>query len=100
VVSSLVSCAWQSYSDVMDTAAEITGFIIPPMPPKTVKSLKELLRKQVDEGRITPGPEQNNDVQITINKNLAVERGLVNNEPKHDISVRLKKRKIIVPDRR
>jgi arylsulfatase A-like enzyme len=36
--------------------------------PGKVKSMKALLKKQVDDGRTTPGPKQTNDVQVTIDK--------------------------------
>ncbi len=36
--------------------------------PEKVKSMKALLKKQVDDGRTTPGPKQANDIPITIDK--------------------------------
>ena len=36
--------------------------------PQKVKSMQELLKKQVDDGRTTPGAKQTNDAPITIDK--------------------------------
>ena len=36
--------------------------------PKKVESMRALLKKQVEDGRTTPGPKQSNDVPITIDK--------------------------------
>jgi choline-sulfatase len=36
--------------------------------PEKVKALRRLLKKQVDDGRSTPGPKQANDASIVINK--------------------------------
>ncbi len=36
--------------------------------PEKVKSIKELLKKQVEDGRTTPGVKQKNDTKVKIDK--------------------------------
>jgi hypothetical protein len=52
--------------------------------PGKVKSMKALLKKQVDDGRTTPGPKQTNDAPITIEKKPGEKKRKAKNKNKRN----------------